>query len=631
MCVCRLAARGLTGRKGKRNSVGVAESSSEDGNESPPLPLPHTTLPSPAPGGGPASGHREEISDRISKEKQKFFRSSAFYAVRQGGVGLRGVRKTSSSSSSSSSISSNSDSEPECNVLISTTLFSKKTSVTPSLPSNSESLDFRKQDSKLGLRFINNSELKALKKCDINASDQSYIIKDIVNDVKQAVKSKYESCESVPVRCTTSNDQCRATHCSEHKPAETDDENVNNQSTKLATLNTVAPVFSNLNKSSILDSQPSTSIPQTSKTVNNSSPRTVSPTKSPCGSSAKSSLKPGGNMSSLISSLSNSYLCKSSLSSSSAIQRSEKNSLSNQSSIYDMKEKPWGFAAAAALKKTEIFSLDKSGGSSLPTSCSESNKVVPSMGSSSLKHTLGTSVSSTSSNLHLASTLNTPLGSSLIKPMSSMSSPSGSTLKLSMAYNVNRSIQRSGFGQLKGLFDGLSHLFSTPALSRFRTGANAPNYNPGRRKPRIELPKKKQKSICNEIKAIKKVPKTVFPFLEVKKVPVSIFQKPHIRKTTTPPEENYLSPSFLVKTAANAKKHESERRRIFKEEGPHIVSDSMMRFHEKQALKRELIAEATQAHHHQNHHPVPPIPPQTVQPAVCSGKKLPVPPLSLLA
>lgn len=624
MCVYRLAARGLTGRKGKRNSVGVAESSSEDGNESPPPPLPHTPHPSPAPGGGPASGHREEISDRISKEKQKFFRSSAFYAVRQGGVGLRGVRKTSSSSSSSSSISSNSDSEPEC-----TTLFSKQTSVTPSLPSNSESLDFRKQDSKLGLRFINNSELKALKKCDINASDQSNIIKDIVKDVRQAVKSKDELCESVPVRCTTINDQCRASHCSEHKPTETDIENTKHQNTKLETLTTVAPVFSNLSKSSILDSQPSTSVPQASKSVNNSSPRTVSPTKSPCGSSAKSSLKPGGNMSSLISSLSNSYLSKSSLSSSSAIQRNEKNSLSYQSSKYDMKEKPWGFAAAAALKKTEIFSLDKSGGSLLPTSCSDSKQVVPSMGSS-LKHTLRTSVSSTSSNLNLGSILKTPLGSPLIKPMPSMSSTSGSTLKLSMAYSVNRSLQRSGFGQLKGLFDGLSHLFSTPALSRFRTGSNAPNYNPGRRKPRIELPKRKQKSVSNEIKAINKVPKTVFPSLEVKQ-PVSFSQKPHVRKTSTPQEEKYPSPSFLVKTAANAKRHESERRRIFKEEGPHIVSDSMMRFHEKQALKRELIAEATQAHHHQNHHPVPPIPPQTVRPAVCSGKKLPVPPLSLLA
>lgn len=627
MCVYRLAARGLTGRKGKRNSVGVAESSSEDGNESPPPPLPHTPHPSPAPGGGPASGHREEISDRISKEKQKFFRSSAFYAVRQGGVGLRGVRKTSSSSSSSSSISSNSDSESECNVQTSTTLSSKQTSVTPSLPSNSESLDFRKQDSKLGLRFINNSELKALKKCDISASNQSNIIKNVINNVQQAVMSKEESCESVPVRCT-SNDQCRASHCSEHKPTETNDNNVKNQSSKLEAWTTVAPVFCNLSKSSVLDFQPSTSVPQTSKTVNNLSPRTVSPTKSPCGSSAKSSLKPGGNMSSLISSLSNSYLSKSSLSSSSAIQRIEKNSLSYQSSIYDMKEKPWGFAAAAALKKTEIFSLDKSGGLLLPTSHSDSITVVPSMGSS-LKHTLGTSVSSTSSNLHLASTY-TPLGPQLIKPMSSMSTTSASTLKLSLAYNVNRSIQRSGFGQLKGLFDGLSHLFSTPALSRFRTGANTPNYNPGRRKPRIELPKTKQKSVSNEIKAIKEVPKTIISSLEVKQ-PVSFIQKSHVRKTSPPLEENYLSPSFLVKTAANAKKHESERRRIFKEEGPHIVSDSMMRFHEKQALKRELIAEATQAHHHQNHHPVPPIPPQTVRPAVCSGKKLPVPPLSLLA
>ena len=100
---CRLAARGLTGRKGKRGSVGGADSSSEDGNDSHPPSITH--VPSPSPGGGPGIGSREETSDRISKEKQKFFRLSAFYA-RQGGAGTgvgRGVRDASSGSSSSSS------------------------------------------------------------------------------------------------------------------------------------------------------------------------------------------------------------------------------------------------------------------------------------------------------------------------------------------------------------------------------------------------------------------------------------------------------------------------------------------------------------------------------------------------
>lgn len=61
------------GRKGKTRTLSL-ESSSEDGNEpSPCASSPHP--PSPSTGGGP----REETSDVISKEKQKFFRGSAFY------------------------------------------------------------------------------------------------------------------------------------------------------------------------------------------------------------------------------------------------------------------------------------------------------------------------------------------------------------------------------------------------------------------------------------------------------------------------------------------------------------------------------------------------------------------------
>lgn len=46
---------------------------------------------------------------------------------------------------------------------------------------------------------------------------------------------------------------------------------------------------------------------------------------------------------------------------------------------------------------------------------------------------------------------------------------------------------RSGFGQLKGLFDGLSHLFTAPSESRSRC-SNTPNYNPSRRKKTDEKP-----------------------------------------------------------------------------------------------------------------------------------------------
>lgn len=74
-CVCyRKAARAsLVGKKGKRRTLSL-DSSSEDGNE--PTPCDSSPVPpSPSPGGGP----REETSDVISIEKQKFFRGSAFY------------------------------------------------------------------------------------------------------------------------------------------------------------------------------------------------------------------------------------------------------------------------------------------------------------------------------------------------------------------------------------------------------------------------------------------------------------------------------------------------------------------------------------------------------------------------
>ncbi|XP_073993079.1 histone acetyltransferase enoki mushroom isoform X4 [Rhodnius prolixus] len=75
----RKAARAsIVRKKGKCRSVSV-DSCSEDGNDE----LPSTTTSSPShapflqdPQGG---GGREETSDRISKEKQKFFRCSAFY------------------------------------------------------------------------------------------------------------------------------------------------------------------------------------------------------------------------------------------------------------------------------------------------------------------------------------------------------------------------------------------------------------------------------------------------------------------------------------------------------------------------------------------------------------------------
>ncbi|KAG8325473.1 hypothetical protein J6590_066967 [Homalodisca vitripennis] len=586
----RLAARGLTGRKGKRVSVGVAESSSEDGNESPPpprlRPLPSPSSPSLP---SPASGLREETSDRISKEKQKFFRTSAFYAMRQGGVS-RGVRK----SSSSSSVSSSSDSEPSL------------PSPRSSLPTSSQ---VSEKDNRLGLRLLNNSEHKTFKKCDINVSESSKIVKDN-KEVRPTMKSyDGESRKSVPLRSATNHDRCKTSRLTPEPTQSSKSDVTKSQS---VTAVQVTQVFSNLYKSSPLDSIP---FPATCKIP---TPRTVSPTKTHAG--GRPPLKPGGNMSSLISSLSNSYLSKSS---SVTLGRTEK---TNQSVISEEKEKPWGFAAAAAQKKTEIFGLDKSGTSPTLSSFIDTKKTVP---VPPIKPTLNSSLVSSLSS-PLVSTLHKPLRSTMSTPLgSSLSTPMGSLLNSPSVSSLNKTVPRPGFGQLKGLFDGLSHLFTTPAHSRFRTGANTPNYNPGRRKPRKELPKRKHKTVLNEIRSMKKVPKAGSPpsSEEVTKPPPA--HHPVTVPNNTPPTiENYLSPSFLVKTAVNAKKHESEKRRIFKEEGPNIVSDSMMRLHEKQAQKRELIAAATLAHHPQNHHPVPPIPPQTVRvrPADRSGKILPAPP-----
>ncbi|XP_054269358.1 histone acetyltransferase KAT6A isoform X2 [Macrosteles quadrilineatus] len=569
----RLAARGLTGRKGKKASV-VEESSSEDGNESPPPPpAPVRSSPSPSsPGGGPASGQREETSDRISKEKQKFFRTSAFYAMRQGGVGAgaRTVRDSSSSSSSSGSSSSSSSSSSD----------------------ESSSTSDTEQNTKVQVRT--HSEAK---KCDIIVSEKNKVVRDVVKEVKPPVvkSGDVEFRKSVPLRSATNHDRCKTPSIG-HKITETLPKSAgsNNQADTPATaLDT--PVFSNLYKSSLPDSF----TPLSTSASKAPAPRTGSPTKSPSGSNGRLTSKPGGNMSSLISSLSNSYLNKSSSSpaNSHSVTSSKTDKVNNHNSFVEEKEKPWGFAAAAAQEKADIF-----GSNTIEAFTPLSGLINPKHSVTtppSCKTSLSTLCSPLGATLHtpLTSTLKAPLGAALDKPMSTTSS-SGTAPADDRP--VNKEMYRPGLGQLKGLFDGLSHLFTTPAHSRFRTGANTPNYNPGRRKPRSELPKRKYKTV-NEIKTSNKVPKTgtIPPSKEVV-VPLT---PPAPLQLPPPPEVKYLSPSFLVKTAANAKKHETERRRMFKEEGPHIVSDSTLMLHKKQAQKRELIAEATLRDHH---HPVPP-------------------------
>lgn len=156
---------------------------------------------------------------------------------------------------------------------------------------------------------------------------------------------------------------------------------------------------------------------------------------------------------------------------------------------------------------------------------------------------------------------------------------------------------RPGFGQLKGLFDGLSHLFTAPSESRSRTG-NTPNYNPNRRKRTTENDKIPVES--NKSEGGAKIDHDV----TVKKPKCN--EPPH-QKIPTPatsflPSEDdctQMTPSDLVKKAVNSKRHELERRKFFKTEaglGTVGLSQNSM-LEDARMKKRNLIAEATQANH----------------------------------
>ena len=121
---------------------------------------------------------------------------------------------------------------------------------------------------------------------------------------------------------------------------------------------------------------------------------------------------------------------------------------------------------------------------------------------------------------------------------------------------------KSGFGRLKGLFDGLSHLFAAPSHARMRPGTFS-NYSLSKRKPKN--PDEKT--------------------LETDKETITI-------------DENVspsMTPSRLFKTAVSSKQHEQERRRIISGD----LFNSGTRMEEIKMKKRHIIAEATatQQHH----------------------------------
>lgn len=101
---------------------------------------------------------------------------------------------------------------------------------------------------------------------------------------------------------------------------------------------------------------------------------------------------------------------------------------------------------------------------------------------------------------------------------------------------------KKGLGQLKGLFDGLSHFFSAPAPSR--ASRTHPNYNPNKRKTKDEAGKKEPDKIEKD---------------DSKKTPIPIVP-PAL------PHSPSLSPSDLVKSAVNSQRLEKEQLKPIKAE-----------------------------------------------------------------
>lgn len=127
-----------------------------------------------------------------------------------------------------------------------------------------------------------------------------------------------------------------------------------------------------------------------------------------------------------------------------------------------------------------------------------------------------------------------------------------------------------GFGQLKGLFDGLSHLFAPPTISR--ASRTQPNYNPNRRKPKEDAPVEEKKAVED-----KPPEKRIAPddrrqqsrfransdsYLKVSRPSPSPSPASHADEQGPP---SAMTPSGLVKTAVNSKQH--ERRKLVKSEG----------------------------------------------------------------
>ncbi|XP_057653464.1 histone acetyltransferase KAT6A isoform X2 [Diorhabda carinulata] len=217
-------------------------------------------------------------------------------------------------------------------------------------------------------------------------------------------------------------------------------------------------------------------------------------------------------------------------------------------------DKPWGFAAAAAEAKQKESKLEES-----PTKKSKCNE-----------------------NLFITALKE----EGLLKDNAVVSPTKVDDI------SSDKSQKTPGFGQLKGLFDGLSHLFAAPSESR--ASRSQPNYNPNRRKPKdakdedCQIEEKKPdavdfKETIEEKKLVEptKIPIQLSPLradaiiepdtdtrvkpeveCKAESIPAESISEPKAENSTS------LTPSNLVKTAVNSKQH--EKRKLIKSENQNV-------------------------------------------------------------
>lgn len=256
-------------------------------------------------------------------------------------------------------------------------------------------------------------------------------------------------------------------------------------------------------------------------------------------------------------------------------------------------DKPWGFAAAAAKLNvdTSFFSNTNTFGAPLPKL---SVGDTPTFG------------------LHIQPAIVNPSDNSKKREKSERNAAQAA------GHATTDHKVKPGSGQLKSLFDGLSHFFSAPANSRARSaGVPAPNYAPDRRKrPNADdaaktnkVPRGTQRNKTDDSSGTMKLKdrKKTEATAEISRLP-----KPGI---FVPSDENVLSslneklprmtPSNLVKTAVNSKRHEHERRKLMRDDASSLVkcaaepsSPARHEQHQHQPRKKQTASDtSTQIRH----------------------------------